>query len=72
MASEINSAGHLERRFKTIVSETPNRPNSRWMQACVVLCALVVLPLGVEDVKTVDLFELDKVGEALRGSPSRE
>ncbi len=47
MASEINSGGHLERRFRMIASGTLNRTNSRWMQACVLLCAAVVLPLGV-------------------------
>ena len=30
-----------------IISETPNRLNSRWLQASVLLCAIVVLPLGV-------------------------
>ena len=47
MASEINSGGSLERRFRMIVSETPHRVNSRWPRAGVLLCALVVLPLGV-------------------------
>jgi len=30
-----------------IVAGTSNRSSSRWMQACVLLCALVVLPLGL-------------------------
>ncbi len=30
-----------------IVSETPNRVSSRRLQACVLLCAVVVLPIGV-------------------------
>jgi beta-lactamase regulating signal transducer with metallopeptidase domain len=47
MASEINSGGFLERRFRMIVSDIPNRAKSRWLQACVLLCALVVLPFGV-------------------------
>jgi beta-lactamase regulating signal transducer with metallopeptidase domain len=47
MASEINSGGFLERRFRMIVSETPNRVNSRWLRACVLLCAAAVLPLGM-------------------------
>lgn len=47
MASEINSGGFLERRFKMIVSETRNRKTSRWLQACVLLGALIVLPLGL-------------------------
>ncbi len=47
MASEINSGGFLERRFRMIVSETPTRVNSRWPRACVLLCALAVLPFGM-------------------------
>jgi hypothetical protein len=47
MASEFNSGGVLKRRFRMIISETPNRLNSRWLQASVLLCAIVVLPLGV-------------------------
>jgi len=46
MASEINSGGSLERRFKMIVSDKLYRSSSRWLQACVLLCALVVLPLS--------------------------
>jgi len=48
MASEINSGGVLNymRRFKMIVSETPSRPKSRWLQTCVLLCAISVLSLG--------------------------
>ena len=47
MASEINSGGYLERRFKRIVSGTPIRKTSTWLTACVLLCAIVVLPLGL-------------------------
>ena len=47
MASEINGGGFLERRFRMIVSDTTKRLNSRWSQACVLFCAMVVLPLGV-------------------------
>jgi beta-lactamase regulating signal transducer with metallopeptidase domain len=47
MASEINSGGFLERRFKMIVSETPRRSNSRRLQGIVLICALVVLPLAI-------------------------
>ena len=47
MASEINSGGFLERRFRMIVSETPNRSNSRWLQRLVLLLAIVVLPVGM-------------------------
>jgi beta-lactamase regulating signal transducer with metallopeptidase domain len=48
VASEVNSGGFLERRFKMIVSERPRRSHSRWLHVSgVVLCALVVLPLGI-------------------------
>jgi len=47
MASEINSGGYLERRFKSIISGTPIRTPSTWLTACVLLCAIVVLPLGL-------------------------
>ena len=68
MASEINSGGFLERRFKMIVSETPNRSSSRWLQACVLLCAVVVLPLGVayaavEEDRAAYLERIDTDGD---------
>ena len=56
MASEINSGGYLERRFKMIVSGTINRKTSRWLQAFVLLFATVVLPFGLgyaQDYKAV-------------------
>ncbi|UCD38464.1 MAG: M56 family metallopeptidase, partial [Fidelibacterota bacterium] len=46
IASEINSGGFLKRRFKMIVSDKIYRPNSRWLQAGVLSCALAVLVLG--------------------------
>jgi len=45
-ASEINSGGFLERRLKMIVSSSPKKSKSLRIQACVLLCALIVLPLG--------------------------
>jgi beta-lactamase regulating signal transducer with metallopeptidase domain len=47
IASEINSGGFLERRFKMIVSENLQRKNAIWLQVCVLLLAAVVLPLSV-------------------------
>ena len=47
VASEINSGEYFERRFKMIVSKTSNRLNSRWLQACVLLLAVAILPLGL-------------------------
>ncbi|MDP6544919.1 MAG: M56 family metallopeptidase [Phycisphaerae bacterium] len=52
MASEVNSGGFLERRFKMIVSVSKNsRSKSRLLQACVLLCAMIVLPLGVASAR---------------------
>ncbi len=56
MASEINSGGSLERRFRMIISEKCNRSDSRWSRMCVLVCALAVLPLGMasaQDYKAV-------------------
>jgi hypothetical protein len=64
MASEINSGGFLERRFKMIVSETPKRSKSRWLQACVLLCAMVVLPLGIASAQDYKAVER-RLGEAV-------
>jgi len=63
MASEINSGGFLERRFRMIVSESPYRVKSRWLQACVLLCAFVVLPLGLAYAQ-----DYEAVGKRLRAA----
>lgn len=47
MASEMNSGGFLERRFKMITSKTTNRAASRWPQVCVILLAVAILPIGL-------------------------
>ena len=47
MASEINSGGFLERRFRMIVSNNPIPKTPRWLVAGVLLTALTLLPLGV-------------------------
>ncbi len=47
VASEIISGGFLERRFGMIMSDRPARTIQRGTQAVVLLCALVLLPLGV-------------------------
>jgi len=63
MASEINSSGFLERRFKMIVSENLKRSNSHWLQICVLLCAMVVLPLGITSAA-----DHEAVGRRLRAA----
>ncbi|MHC4483254.1 MAG: M56 family metallopeptidase [Planctomycetota bacterium] len=64
MASEINSGGFLERRFKMIVSNKSKQSNSHWLQICVLLFAVVVLPFGIaaaQDYKAVER----RLGEAV-------
>ncbi len=46
-----------------IVSETPKRSNSRWLQACVLLCAMVVLPLGIASAQ-----DYEAVGRRLKAA----
>ena len=47
LASKINTGGFLRRRFKMIVSETTHRTHSRWLHVCVLVGAMLVLPLCV-------------------------
>lgn len=47
MASEINSGGILERRFRMIISKNTSKDSSRRLQLLVLLLALIVLPLGM-------------------------
>ncbi|MHC4439804.1 MAG: hypothetical protein ACYS3S_20800, partial [Planctomycetota bacterium] len=63
MASEINSGGFLERRFKMIVSDNPKKSNTRWLQVCVLLCAVVVLPVGIASAA-----DYEAVGRRLRAA----
>jgi len=63
MASEINSGGLLERRFKMIVSTKPIRTTPRWLQVVLLLVTLAVLPLGLAQAKEPDF---DAVGKRLR------
>jgi len=64
MSSEINSGGFLERRFKMIVSEKPNQSNSRRLKICVLLCAMVVLPVGIASAQNYKAVER-RLGEAV-------
>lgn len=63
MASEVNSGGVLERRFKMIVSEKTKRSHSRRLQVCVLLCAMLVLPLGIASAQ-----DYEAVGRRLRAA----
>lgn len=46
-----------------IVSETLHQMNSRWLQACVLLCAATVLPMSVANAQ-----DYDAVGKRLRAA----
>ena len=47
-----------------IVSETPKSSKSRWLQACVLLCAMVVLPLGIASAQDYEAVER-RLGEGV-------
>ena len=47
MASEVNSGGVLERRFGMILSNRTAPSASGWIHVVMLLCAVVVLPLGM-------------------------
>jgi beta-lactamase regulating signal transducer with metallopeptidase domain/polyhydroxyalkanoate synthesis regulator phasin len=64
VASEINSGGFLERRFKMIVSKNPIGSNLSWMQACIVILALAVLPLGVVYAADIEAVQR-RLGESV-------
>jgi beta-lactamase regulating signal transducer with metallopeptidase domain len=66
IASEINGGGFLERRFKMIVSENLNKKNSRWLKTSVLLCAIVVLSLGVAFAQDKTEAYLGQVWEKLQ------
>jgi len=46
-----------------IVSNNPNRVKSRWLQLCTLLCAIVVLPLGIASA-----HDYEAVGKRLKKS----
>ncbi|MHC4171662.1 MAG: hypothetical protein ACYTBX_10845 [Planctomycetota bacterium] len=47
-----------------IISSKTNRLNSRWLQACVLLCAMVVLPLGIASAHDYEAVE-KQLGEGV-------
>jgi len=65
MASEINSGGLLERRFKMIMSKKINRVNSGWLRVCMLLCAVVIIPLGLVYGQNYDAVER-RLGKAVK------
>ncbi|MCA9278215.1 MAG: M48 family metalloprotease [Phycisphaeraceae bacterium] len=68
VASEINSGGCLERRFRMIVSRNTMRKTPRWLNAGVLVAAVGILPVGIAYGQQVDavqarLHEAVKNGE---------
>ena len=47
MATEINSGGFLQKRFKLILSNNLNTLNLRWLQVIFTICAFSLLPLSI-------------------------
>jgi beta-lactamase regulating signal transducer with metallopeptidase domain len=72
MASEINSGGFLERRFKMIVSNKSKQSNSRWLQICVLLFAVVVLPFGIASAQDYNAVEKRLAKAVKRGELTLE
>jgi hypothetical protein len=62
-ATAFASCATFKRRIEMIVSETQNRVHSRRLQACVLLCAMVVLPIGVTYAQ-----DYEAVGKRLRAA----
>lgn len=60
MASEINSGGFLERRFRMIVSKTPIATTPRWLQAVLLVCTVAVMPLGIAYAQNPDVGAVTK------------
>lgn len=60
MASEINSGGFLERRFRMIVSKTPIATTPRWLQAVLLVGTVAVMPLGVAYAQNPDVGAVTK------------
>ena len=47
-----------------IVSENRSRANSRWLQACVLLCAMIVLPFGLAYAQDYEAVA-ERLGQAV-------
>lgn len=64
MASEINSGGFLERRFKMIVSNRPKRSHCQLFKALILGWAVLVLPLGLAVAQDFEALER-RLGEGV-------
>lgn len=72
VASEINSGGYLERRFRMIVSKNNVTRTPRWLQAGVLVGAMGILPVGFAYGQDFDAIG-KRLGEAvLNGELSKD
>jgi len=51
MASEINSGELVEKRFEMTISDNPERTKCRWLQMCVLACAMGSLLCGTAEAQ---------------------
>jgi len=75
LASAMTGRGSLERRFTMIISSKPRSPKPRWWRAAALLCALVILPLGVSQAEEDPDWDAirQRIEEAVeRGDLTRE
>jgi beta-lactamase regulating signal transducer with metallopeptidase domain len=59
MASNFNGGDLLKRRLQLIISKGQNRTKLRWVNACILLAAIILLPLGLMQAKNNDKNELE-------------
>ena len=59
MASNFNGGDLLKRRLKLIISKKQGGLKLRWLNACILLTAVVLLPLGIMQAKGKDNNELE-------------
>ncbi len=50
-----------------IVLDNPNRLNSHWSHACVLLCAMVVLPVGIVSARNTEASDWNQNWHQWRG-----
>lgn len=60
LASEINSGGNLERRFKMILSKSINEKSPSWLRGLVLASTVAILPLGLATADENDYSAIEK------------
>ncbi|MEM7019709.1 MAG: M56 family metallopeptidase [Pseudomonadota bacterium] len=72
LASAINHGGSLERRFKMILSSHSLHTTPHWVRNLVLLCAAILLPLGVVNGHDVDTDHDVKINVKVKADKSGE